>query len=72
MIQLVPNSGIFNDDKLDRQRGDAIVASQDGLPEPVVYYLRDLESRLLDAMARQKKQSLRDIPWKFKPGGEEA
>lgn len=67
MMKLVPNSGIFNDDNLDRLRGDALMASEEGLPEPVVYYPRALESRLLDALIERKKAALRDIGWKHFP-----
>lgn len=67
MIQVIPNSGIFNDENLDRLRGEAIMASQGGLPEPLVYYLRALESRLLDFKAEAKQRAIREIAWKFKP-----
>lgn len=64
MIRTVPNSGIFNDESLDRLRGEAIAASQNGLPEEVVYYLRALEARLLEVMFERKRADLTTIGWK--------
>jgi hypothetical protein len=71
MMQVVPNSGIFNDPGLDSLRSTAI-ALQAELPEDVVYYLRALEGRLLELTYRSKQQAIRDIGWTFKKAGDDA
>lgn len=60
---IMPNTGILGDDSLDRLRGEAIVASQGGLPEQVVYYLRAIERRYMDMKNEQKLRALTEIGW---------
>jgi hypothetical protein len=64
-MQVLPNTGILGNDSLDRLRGDALTACDDGLPEPLVYYLRAIEAAYLDMKAEQKRRSIREIGWKF-------
>lgn len=63
-MQIMPNRGILFNDSLDKLRGDAIVACQDGLPEALVYYLRALETSYLGMLHEQHKRSASDIGWK--------
>lgn len=67
-LHVVPNSGLFNEENLDRQRAEALtsVAFDTPIPEAVVCYIRALEERLLDAKADQKKRFAREVGWSFK------
>lgn len=67
-ITVLSNTGILGNDPLDQLRGQALVASGDGLPEALVYYLRALEGAYIDLRHVQKRKSLRDIGWKFNEG----
>ena len=71
-ITVVPNSGILRNDMLDRLRGDAILASSvKGLPEPVVYYIRALESAYMEHEHQRRKAALAEIKWTFDPSSAE-
>jgi len=65
MMQVMPNSGILSDDRLDKLRGEALTASDAGLPEAVVYYLRAIESAYLGLKQQQKMAALNEITWKL-------
>lgn len=67
MIRIVPNSGTFNDERLDGDRAAALTAihaEQTILPEALVYYIRALEARLLDEIAERKRRSAAKL-WAF-------
>jgi hypothetical protein len=66
-VTVVPNSGILQDDYLDRLRGDALTASDAGLPEPLVYYLRALEKSFMTLKARERERWRNEIDWKHAP-----
>lgn len=71
-VTVLPNTGILGNDHLDRLRGDALVATVNGLPEELVYYLRAIEGAYLDMKADQKRRAISEIGWKFvapKPSG---
>lgn len=64
MIAIVPNSGILQDDRLDNLRGGAIIAARDhGLPEPVVHYLRAIETAFMHLKYEEKKRWVAEIGW---------
>ena len=51
----IPNSGVFNDETLDRLRSDAAVeCASKNLPEALIYYLRALEAALIKEKAEHK------------------
>lgn len=65
-VTIVPNSGIFNNEALDRSRVEALTALHKvgmKLPEAVVYYLRDIEREYLAMRHREKQSSLREVGW---------
>ena len=66
-LHVVPNSGLFNNESLDRLRGEALTAfTGTEIPEVVVYYLRALESEVLSLKAEQKRRFATETGWRFK------
>lgn len=67
-VTVMPNSGILQDDRLDKLREDALIACPGGLPEELVYYLRALEKAFMDQKARERQEWRDKIDWKHIPG----
>lgn len=67
MMRVLPNSGPLGDDDLDGERAKALTdlhSSAVELPESLVYYIRALESRLIDYRTAQNKASVAAL-WSF-------
>ena len=64
MMQAVPNSGIMGDDRMDKLRGDAIVATREHpIPAEVGVYILELEVLYLGMRHQQKLQLLSEVGW---------